>query len=227
MRCDIVTTTLKVPAIALTIPGRGRTNEEFDVVDHITHSAKSTIYALHSGDYDFKYVGVTQRSPESRLSKHHYAALSGSKKPVHEWMRTTQVFLSVLEDDLDYEDAMQAEVKWVAILDTFASGLNQTLGGKGTPGYKHTDETRARLSSYERTEAGRQRMREAKLGTKASGSTRAKMSETRRGVPKSPDHVRKVSEALRGKPNVGSHNRWHVNRGIVSASCSFCVRTEA
>lgn len=77
-------------------------------------------------------------------------------------------------------------------------GYNQTIGGESTFGYKHTDKTKAKLSSINKkrlanpenhplygkhhTEETKEKIRQDHLGTKASLETRQKQSKVHKGT---------------------------------------------
>jgi hypothetical protein len=63
--------------------------------------------------------------------------------------------------------------------------VNQTDGGEGPTGLRHTAETKARIAAL-------------KTGRAHSAETRAKMSQAHRGKPKSPEHKANISRAKRG-----------------------------
>lgn len=84
-------------------------------------------------------------------------------------------------------------------------GYNLTDGGEGTPGWKATEETKARMSKAQRghfvSEVAKENMRQAQLGNTASNETKAKMSAAAKGKKKAPftaEHKAKLSAAKKG-----------------------------
>lgn len=92
------------------------------------------------------YVGKTEQTIKDRLYRHVAAARYGRASEVSQWMRglldrelrPTVVLL----EQVTLAEADQAEVDW--ILDFKSQGielLNQTEGGLGSTGFKHTEES--------------------------------------------------------------------------------------
>ena len=82
------------------------------------------------------------------------------------------------------------EPHFIAWYDTFNNGYNLTEGGEGCLGYKHTEETKRKLSE----------MRKGKPGWSPSEETRRKQSEAKKGIPKSKAAREAMSRAKKGKP---------------------------
>lgn len=98
-----------------------------------------------------RYVGVTSEGAEHRYSKHIIESRTGSQKAKDRWIRkhgAENIRFSVLETGINTpEELKEAEIGWIAKLDTFNSpeGLNMTRGGDGVWGLKFSEETRARF----------------------------------------------------------------------------------
>ena len=95
------------------------------------------------------------------------------------------------------EHLEKREITWIAAYNTFAGeGYNMTAGGIGGVGYKHTDETKAKLSKLAKenqvwldrkhTEEAKKKISEAKkgnkhsLGIKRSEETKEKMRQSQK-----------------------------------------------
>lgn len=97
-----------------------------------------------------RYVGQTQQKIAHRLSRHVAAANYGRQSLVSQWMR--EVLAEglrpkiVLLEQVPLSDGDQAEKDWIA--DFKFDGyelLNETLGGHGSHGYKHSEEALAKV----------------------------------------------------------------------------------
>lgn len=49
------------------------------------------VYALHAGDFVFRYVGSTSKNSTNRLWEHNYRAGRDHQAPVYKWMREVGV----------------------------------------------------------------------------------------------------------------------------------------
>lgn len=178
------------------------------------------IYALHAGDYEYRYVGLTYREPALRLARHRKNARHGGNLPVHAWIRKhPNLCMDVLEVCDTEEDTRFAESKWIAALHTFKlfnpRGLNLTTGGEGCLGYKHSDQTKIKLSLAgkgatmpPRSAEHRRRISESKQGHEVSAETRKKISNAQRGKtrkPPSQETRNKLSEAQKGRKFSDEH----------------------
>lgn len=117
------------------------------------------IYALHPGDFNFRYVGATKRSSHRRLIEHRYEARSKrqDKNFYSGWADDpTSLFIFTLENNLG--DAMLPERERYWIRELHSTGydlLNISAGGGMQPmgsgsmhhGRTHSDVTRAKISA--------------------------------------------------------------------------------
>ncbi|QBZ72775.1 G-I-Y Y-I-G endonuclease [Gordonia phage GodonK] len=169
---------------------------------------KAVVYALHSGDYRFRYVGYTTKTADRRRKEHMYAAYE-SNDPVHRWIRKNKWVVSVVvleEIDGSIDDIFATERKWIAVLDTYRNGLNCTEGGGGMLGFTHSEKTRRKIgeasAATPRTEVWRSRIAASHAGLKHSEKSREKMRlawERRRLVPMSEETKRRISEGTKGR----------------------------
>lgn len=98
-----------------------------------------------------KYVGITTKSLEERMYLHISQAGKNSKKN----MLIAKAILkygkdnfsiSLLEECDSKEEMLEREKFWISDLDTYKSGYNMTLGGEGLFGFKHSEETKSKMS---------------------------------------------------------------------------------
>lgn len=100
-----------------------------------------------------------------------------------------------------------------------AIGYNLTDGG-GMLGFKLSEETKQKMSDHIKSEEHCKRISQAKMGNKS-----------RTGMKDTPESIKKRADSLRGiklsaehirSLKVGSHRRYHVNRGIKKVGCKLC-----
>ena len=148
------------------------------------------VYALHAGDYVFRYVGMTSTTAANRFKVHKKRALEKRNTPVYDWMNKygSMVQVVVLETGVDIQDLGWKESQWIATLRTFkeenSQGLNMTRGGQGSLGLKFSDERRKAHS-------------EALLGRIMTSETNAKISASKQANPHkyTPEQLAKMRAA--------------------------------
>lgn len=147
---------------------------------------------------DVRYVGQTQQSVCDRLHRHVAAARSGRASNVSGWVRELLEAgvrpEAVLLAQVALVDGDEEERLWIAdyLLDG-ADLLNETVGGRGSVGYKHSDEALVKV-------------RAARAQQVWSPETNEKRSVALRGIPRSPE--------VREKIRAGQIRRWAKNRNI-------------
>jgi hypothetical protein len=167
---------------------------------------KSLVYAyLRESDGTPYYIGVASTS-DRPASKYHRVKPPRNRR-----------LIRILRSQLRREQAWEWEkyfIRHYGRKDTGTGILrNQSDGGEGNNGYRHTEETRRRVS--ESTKGRKQtpewiNKRTSKIRGKNNGmfgrehseETKFKMSQLRRGVKRSPmseETRRKISEARKGK----------------------------
>jgi hypothetical protein len=190
-----------------------------------------TIYALHNGDHNYRYIGLTTKTPEERLKGHIDTAKYDPKKNPHKsrWIvkntNSNSLFIEVLEyyPDIPLKDLHKREMVCIAKAKLEGwSLLNATEGGEGTVGIKMSPEAveamRERLTGRKngpRPEEVRKRISESHMGIRPSDETRAKLSAWHSGKTLSEEHKANIAK--------GNHRRYHVNRDIVKDDCRFCI----
>lgn len=185
-----------------------------NLVEHV-------IYALHSGDGNFRYVGVTRR-PARRLYEHRdEAARRRTRSGVYNWIRkigAENLQMSVVDTAHTAQSAFAAEAAWISLLrESGFQLLNHTDGGEGLSGA--SEETRRRMSESGKgrvvTEGTRQKIRDfwrehghPRSGAILSRETRSAISRAntgRKGPPMSDANKAAARSRMLGKlnPNYG------------------------
>jgi len=188
-----------------------------------------TIYALHNGDHNYRYIGLTTQTPEQRLKGHLNTLKYDPTKNPHKsrWLSKNEgsIFLEVLEyyTDIPLKDLHKREM--VCIAKAKLEGwklLNATEGGEGTVGAKMSPEAveamRKRLTGRKngpRSEEVRKKISESHMGVRPTDETRAKLSAWHTGKVLTPEHRSNIAR--------GNHRRYHVNRSIAKDDCRFCL----
>ena len=108
------------------------------------------------------------------------------------------------------------------------SGVNNHFYGK-----QHTPEARAKCGAknignkYAEgrvvSEETRRKISEAKMGTPSYNKGKAMSDETKKKLSDAKKEGYASGRIAKPIANIGSHNRWHVGRGIVKEGCSYCV----
>ena len=149
----------------------------------------TTVYGLHNGDGEIRYIGITIMRPQQRLNAHLSAARSGVQhRPVLLWIKKHDYRIT-LEELLVVCDSRAGKYEIAAISSALSSGvrlLNVDGGGRGgAKGREWSQSQRIaqsiRLSGVPRTEETK-----AKISSAAKGRdmSRARaLAATKRSIP--------------------------------------------
>jgi group I intron endonuclease len=166
---------------------------------------KGVIYCYHCISTGKKYIGKTLY--ERKRKEHHcHMVRSGSKRKFYNAVRKYgwKNFIYGIIEECDECLLSQKEVTYIREYDSFKCGYNSTLGGDGKSGWKHTKETKEKISK-------------SNFGKLCSEETKKKLSEVNRG--KMPwifgkKHTLETREKIRlshlGK-SLGEHHNNHKN----------------
>ena len=98
------------------------------------------------------YVGITSQPLEKRKSVHKHNALT--KNLPNYFYRSIRKYgwdnfiWTIIEDSVyDFAILNSKEIEYIEKYNSFTNGYNMTIGGDGTVGYKHTEETKNKISS--------------------------------------------------------------------------------
>ncbi len=182
-------------------------------------SGKWLVYLLTNKKNGKRYVGLTGGTLAVRFSQHVKKANAGSKYALHAAMRKygASAFDSeVLVEVRSLEEARGQEAAFVQKLNTRCGpglGYNQTAGGEGAAGYKHSEKTRKKMSLIHKgkkiSQAHRQSISLRLRNVPKSATHRSKIAAALKNKPKSKVHREKLSAALKGKPRTDLAGELH------------------
>lgn len=167
---------------------------------------------------EYRYVGLSSTGV-TRLKAHLYNAQNTNNTEYHSakyrWVRKhyTQVTFDILEIMDDTLLLPISEMKWIHILKGRGHRLlNNTDGGEGIWGYKHSPQTKELLSDQAKGRTAstetRQKMSESRYGKSPSAETRRKLSEAHSG-PRNSMHGKKLTEDQKAKISKALTGRTH------------------
>lgn len=156
------------------------------------------IYTLaHPITGEIRYVGKTTSSLNRRLGQH-IAAISRSKSHRASWIKSIlkQGLKPIIEliEEVDYSINNQIEIYWIAQFKAWNFRLvNHTEGGEGTIGYRHSEESKLKMSlnalgnsrarGYKHSQETKELLRQQSLNRKVSLQTKEKLSKIRQENP--------------------------------------------
>lgn len=116
----------------------------------------------------------------------------------------------ILIDNLSEEDALTIESIFIFLLGRKCEGngilYNISLGGEGSSGMKHSEESRKKMSKTRtgkkrkpHSEETKEKIRQANTGRKMKPEILVKMSESHKGLKQSEETIQKRVEKLKGQ----------------------------
>lgn len=158
---------------------------------------------------NYRYVGKTTGKLKDRLAKHKYDIEYFTEQKSHKlnWLRKLKK-LFILDElqivqiekieisDNDLTVLNEKEIYWIKYFKEQGCKLtNTTLGGEGILGYKHTNETKEKISEASKKRKGTKASEEAKQNISLSliGNTR------RLNKPHTDETKQKISNSRKGK----------------------------
>ena len=130
------------------------------------------------------YIGITIQGARTRFLHHLYESRSGSSFPIHRSINKygkENFTIDTIEVCDSAEKMKEREKFWISFYNTTdrSIGYNRTIGGDGTFGRLHSDETKEKI-------------RRKALGRRASEESRARMSESHKLNPISKENIERV-----------------------------------
>ena len=157
-----------------------------------------------------KYYGITKQEVKNRwangkgYSKNEHFTNSINK---YGWDNFEHI---IVAKGLTEDEAKWLEIELIREHDTTNrdKGYNITKGGEGTNGYKHSEETKKKISEAGKgktiSEEQRKKLSEAMKGKTHTEEARKKMSEAKKGHEVSEETRRKFSEAMKTRKGKNS-----------------------
>ncbi len=155
------------------------------------------IVYMHISPSGKRYIGITCRKPEKRWQNgHNYKNNEYFSKAIKKygWDNFEHI---IVARGLTEEEAKWLEIELIREFDSTnqEKGYNITLGGESGNGYKHTDESKKKISE---TKKGKNN---PNYGKPLPEETKKKISEANKGKTHSDETKKKISEANKGKNN--------------------------
>lgn len=165
----------------------------------------ASIYLITNTVNGKTYVGMTTTSLLNRFSNHKSAARRGSKYAIHRAIRKygDELFTITLLESVDNRNNLPArEIHWIAKLHP---EYNMTKGGETPTNGPLSASHRAAIS---RAMKGNPKVREWKVGRRASDKTKQKMSDSQKTRQWSQEHKAKLAEHCRQMASKAANARW-------------------
>lgn len=170
-----------------------------------------------------RYIGLSTVGI-ARWHSHMNAAICPTNKNYRskksQWIRDCNFEVTFDIVDIAYSDIelLELEKAWIATYKESNILYNQTAGGRGTRGYKHSDEARARRSGPGNPRYGYRYTDEEKL----LHSQRLKGIQSREANGFYGKHH---SDTTKEYMSESSHKRWHTSRQLVVQTCRWCYNS--
>jgi len=162
------------------------------------------VYKITNNQNGKIYVGITNQGVAVRWCKHCSDARHNSSFPIHNAIRKygeSSFQIELIEVVEDVEVLKEREIYWIKEYNSYnrSKGYNLTLGGDGTFGRFHSDETKDKI-------------RQKALGRKASTNTRQNMSASHR--KRTYNHVDMSNRAKKGNCVRWADPQEHIKQSV-------------
>jgi group I intron endonuclease len=135
------------------------------------------------------YIGVTNRGIKTRRYEHILGSRTNPKFKFHQAIKKYGIdsFKEeiLVENVMTRDEANKLEIYYISIFDSYKNGYNMTQGGGNRGEFKHTDESKEKMSK-------------SHLGKKISNEHSKNISNSLKGKAKSIEHRLNVIKAITG-----------------------------
>lgn len=130
------------------------------------------IYSIYNKISKKRYIGQTIQPLHKRIYQHFQQANKGINTPLYYAFRkySRDIFEISLIEECEKLLLDEREQYWIDYYNTFNEGYNCDLGGKGTKGLKHSEETRKKMSDSKK---GKPSGRKGKINSEESNKKRS------------------------------------------------------
>lgn len=170
------------------------------------------VYLVTNINTKKRYVGITSLTLHQRRYYHYHAAKYNSQLLFHRALRKYKPedwlweIKLITQNDAEAKDCEKMLIEKYQT--HYINGYNMTLGGDGLLGYKHTEETKLKISKanmgnkyslgHKHTQETRLKMGQSQIGRKHSKETKIKMSKSMTGLKRSDTARCNMSKAQTG-----------------------------
>lgn len=166
------------------------------------------LYLINNNFDDQIYIGYA-KNPKNRMHRHRNPSKKEQHKHLYRAMAAhgrDNFYMNILEEHETLDSVKQAEIDVIKMFkDSGVRLYNHSEGGEGSSGYKHTEESKAKMSAAQKgipkTEETKAAMSAVRTGKTHSEATKAKMSTVKIGKKSTEETKRKISKTKLGNKN--------------------------
>jgi len=144
------------------------------------------IYLIENTINQKKYIGQTRQRLSKRIYQHFQEANKGTSTPLYHALRrySRDTFKFVILEETEPEYLNEREQYYIKKFNTFKEGYNCDKGGAGASGFKHSEETKRRISELKKgkTSGRKGKTNSAESNRKRSESLKRAYAEGRRSM---------------------------------------------
>jgi len=167
------------------------------------------IYSIYNNLSKKRYIGQTIQPLHKRIYQHFHQAKKGIDTPLYHALRKypKNNFKIELIEECDKSLLDEREQYWINYYNTFTEGYNCNSGGKGSVGFKHTEETKKQMSDLKK---GKPSGRKGKTNSTESNKKRSETLKQgyKDGTRKQRDYS-DVSGENNGNYKTGKYAGWY------------------
>jgi hypothetical protein len=164
-------------------------------------------YEYGDGDFNFDYEPIYVGKGTNNRPKRHLFLYKNYNTRFYQKLKSIsnkgyEIIFKVIKDNLTEYEAFREEVRVLSIIKRIESGgplLNLTDGGEGQSGYKHTEESKKKISNSIRNNVEWQNyMKSEEFSKKVSKGLMGHVGYGK-GIPRSQEVRDKIKDSLKGK----------------------------